>query len=281
MLVGERPSRCTGITAAICFLMLGGCVSSPSFQFDEFANAHGFDRLIREGRGFSHLLLTAGWDRRQLKRLHVYLDGDGTPWLGPGRPAGDPTPHNPLVLRLAALDPNPILYLGRPCYAGFSASPECHPWYWTHGRYSRSVVDSLSDVLRRVIREKSVEEVVLIGFSGGGTLAMLMADQIPQVRTVVTLAANLDILRWATLHGYSQLAGSLNPADLPALPPRIEQWHWVGELDRNVPPGLVKDGLARQHLGIRVRVLPGVDHRCCWEGRWLEMLREMDLTPTS
>ena len=74
--------------------------------------------------------------------LHVYLDGDGTPMLG-SYPAADPTPRDPLVLDLMALDSTPSIYVGRPCYHGLSGAP-CSPSLWTSGRYSEPVVASMA-----------------------------------------------------------------------------------------------------------------------------------------
>ena len=37
--------------------------------------------------------------------LHVYIEGDGTPYVARHDFAADPTPRNPLMLRLMTLDP--------------------------------------------------------------------------------------------------------------------------------------------------------------------------------
>ncbi len=103
---------------------------------------------------------------------------------------------------------------------------------------------------------------------------MLLAERLPRVSAVVTLAGNLDVAGWTKLHGYSPLRDSLNPADRAPLPPRIKQWHWMGAQDRNVPPASVKPVVA-EGPSIRLEVLPGIDHRCCWEAVWPSLLREM------
>ena len=64
-------------------------------------------------------------------RLHVYLEGDGVPWITRTLIALDPTPRNPLALRLMALDPAPALYLARPCYNGTAKAPGCNPLSFT------------------------------------------------------------------------------------------------------------------------------------------------------
>jgi pimeloyl-ACP methyl ester carboxylesterase len=180
-----------------------------------------------------------------------------------------------MVLRLMALDPAPSLYLGRPCYLGLHHSAHCHPWHWTHGRYGKMVVDSLVAVLQRILADGVDSDLVLIGYSGGGTLAMLLAERLPRVSAVVTLAGNLDVVRWARLHDYSPLRGSLNPADSAPLPPRIRQWHWMAARDHNVPPALVRPVVAAGE-STRVEILPNIDHRCCWEAVWPRLLNMME-----
>lgn len=207
-------------------------------------------------------------------RLHVYLEGDGTPWLTRTRISPDPTPRDPLALRLMALDPAPSLYLARPCYNGTATQAGCGPWYWTMGRYSKPVLGSLASALRGLIDAEAVTELVLIGYSGGGVLAWLLAHRIPETRALVTIAANLDIDAWADLHGFSRLTDSFNPAAGPPLPASIEQRHLVGDRDREVPASIIS-GLGKL-LGpdAQVLIMPS-DHRCCWLGLWPDVLRRL------
>ena len=253
-------------------LLAAGCATGPSASLDSEAKAFGFVSRTLDGTEFKHRVYLNRSAGAADGRLHVYLDGDGTPWLGPGRPAVDPTPREPLALRLMALDPAPSIYLGRPCYLGLNRSVNCHPWHWTHGRYGEPVVVSLTAALRRLLEEGIASDLVLIGYSGGGALAMLLAERLPQVSAVVTLAGNLDVARWTQLHGYSPLQGSLDPADRAPLPSRIEQWHWMGAQDRNVPPESVKPVVVAGGVSTRVEVLPDIDHRCCWEAVWPQLL---------
>jgi pimeloyl-ACP methyl ester carboxylesterase len=238
------------------------------------ADAYGFEQRVMVGAGFELRVFLNRRSDPVGDRLHVYIDGDGTPWLGPGRPAADPTPRNPLALRLMALDPKPAIYLGRPCYVETGGPEGCGPWHWTHGRYSAAVVESMHAVLRRLLAELPARQVVLIGFSGGGTLAMLLAARLRETVAVVTLGGNLDVAGWTRHHGYSPLVGSLDPASQPPLPKRIRQWHWVGARDRVVPPQLVVAAVSRQPQAA-IEVLPNADHQCCWEELWPSLLQQV------
>ena len=204
--------------------------------------------------------------------LHVYIEGDGQPFLAPTTVALDPTPRDPLMLRLMALDPAPSLYLGRPCYFGLSNDRGCDPSYWTLRRFSPEVVESLADVLRSEMIRANAHEVELYGHSGGGTLAVLLAARIPDVTRVITIGATLDTAAWCALHGYTPLLGSLNPAELAPNPEPTRVLHLVGSQDTNTPPELVESAAARGGARGSVRVVRGYTHNCCWQEIWESVL---------
>lgn len=207
--------------------------------------------------------------------LHVYLENDGRPWRTPREISADPNPRRPLMLEALAGDRAPALYLGRPCYlVGPPLPAGCSPLLWTHRRYAPEVVDSLAAALAHFLDERPHEQLVFLGHSGGGTLAVLLAERFAQTRAVVTLAANLDLGAWSRLHGYSPLDGSLDPRTRPPLPPTVAQWHYVGELDREVPPTLAQ-GYRIDHPRAGVEAVPGQDHACCWLEHWPAVLARL------
>ncbi len=206
--------------------------------------------------------------------VHVYLEGDGRPWIREREIAADPGPLDPLALRLMARDPTPALLVGRPCYHGLAHMPGCTPWLWTHGRYSEQVVGILAQAIARALPPQPGRKLVLIGHSGGGTLAVLLAPSLPGVKAVITLAANLDVAAWAEHHGYSPLSGSLNPARLPPLPPNIRQVHLIAERDETVPPETIARYLAHNPQA-QIQRIPGTDHRHGWLERWPHLLTTM------
>jgi pimeloyl-ACP methyl ester carboxylesterase len=246
-----------------------GC-RSPSERFRALAAARSFHAEVVTGTGFQHLVLSAA--PRPGRMLHVYLDGDGVPWLG-GYPAVDPTPRDPLVLDLLALDPGPAVYLGRPCYHGLDGGPPCVPGLWTSARYSDDVVASMAAAARRVLAARGATGVVWLGYSGGGVLAMLLAARVAETTGVITLAANLDVDAWANRPGWLPLAGSLDPARLPSLPSHIVQRHYAGGRDRQVPVEVTRGGVA---AGAELVVVPDYDHRCCWQTRWPAVLADLE-----
>jgi len=260
----------TNLMVLILLVLVAVGCAAPSVDFDDQAKSLAYERRVVEGTQFKHVIY--GKAGAPGERLHVYIGSDGTPWLA-GRPAADPTPRNPLMLRLLAMDPTPAVYLGRPCYHGLADEEPCAPPLWTTGRYSQDVVESLARVVRRLLRDGPYSQVAWFGYSGGGTLAVLLAAEFPETDAVVTIAANLDTVAWAAYAWGGDLAGSLNPATAAPLPPHIRQRHYAGSADRVVPPHLMAPAASR--LGADLIIVEDHDHTCCWERSWPDILRDL------
>jgi hypothetical protein len=271
-----RLQRFAGRCFALMAAALAAC-ATPAEHFERRSAGLGFASISLQGEGFHHLAYVAGV-QEDSDTLHVYIEHDGTPWTDFTHVANDPTPRTPFALELMAQDVGPRLLLGRPCYFEPRKDSGCGPLLWTHRRYSPEVVTSMVAALRSFLSMYSFRRVVLIGYSGGGTIAWLMAVHVPETIGVVTVAANLDTDDWARIHGYSALKGSLNPALLAELPPTIVQLHYVGSRDQNVPPSVVRS-FARHHLEARIIEVADFEHECCWIKRWPELLDEAVSTP--
>jgi len=256
----------------VTVVTLIGC-STPTTRLNDLAKSHQFSRSVVNTHGFDHLVYTNNLSNAK-SVLHVYLEGDGTPWKYRVVTMPDPTPRNPLALRLMAHETNASAYVGRPCYNGTSKAPGCDPTLWTSARYSAKVVRSMTAVIKQLISENDFSEVKLIGHSGGGALAMLIAPKVDQVSQVITIAGNLDTQAWTKHHGYSPLYTSLNPAEQPALPQRIKQWHLVGGQDAVVPPALVKGYVNEQENALGISIT-NFSHGCCWEGVWSSVVNSI------
>ncbi len=261
-MVGSRLITSHLVAAAVATLVLG--CAAPAERFDALADSLSARSVV--ARGFRLRVYERG-ERDGLGHLHVYLEGDGRPWRTRTQVSADPTPMRALALELMTRDPGWSLYLGRPCYFGESWAPDCGPWMWTSGRYSAVVVDAMAAALEDMIAAHHVTELSLIGYSGGGVIAWLLAERIPQVTRLVTVAANLDIDAWTRHHGYSPLSESLNPSARASLPERVRHWYVIGGRDQEVPPSLIDE---RSNPAVRnARILRlDADHRCCWVDAW-------------
>ena len=205
--------------------------------------------------------------------LHVYLGGDGRPWLDGRYPARDPSGRNPVVLDLMRLDTGPAVYLGRPCYHGLARQAYCEPLLWTMQRYSEPIIDAMRDALGQLVARLQPRAVLLVGYSGGGVLALAIAEHMSLPVYVVTLGSNLDVRAWTDYHGYLPLDGSRDPARSPARYSSLPQLHLQGARDASVPPATT----ARYTAALpktALLTLPDADHRCCWSAPWKRLLRD-------
>lgn len=202
--------------------------------------------------------------------LRVYLPGDGIPWRGP-RPSTNPTGRRHIALELLLRDPAPAVLLGRPCYLQRRLDPACEPDLWTGGRYSERVIDALDEALGALVTRSGAHSLLLIGYSGGGTLATLLAARQQLPTTVVTIAANLDTDAWTRHHRHLPLQGSLNPAKDVAATAPFRQIHLFGEMDELVPPETLS-AYRSSHPGATWLPRAGFDHRCCWAQAWPDLL---------
>ena len=199
--------------------------------------------------------------------LTVVIEGDGDAHDSQGRPSADPTPKDPLGFRIAQAWPQgPVAWLGRPCQ--YLKAPACRPADWTTARYSEAAVAASSLAIDELKRHSGATRLRLVGWSGGGTMAALVAARRTDVVALVTLAAPLDLAAWAQWHGASPLTGSLDPAQA-TLPPGIVQLHVLGRFDQVVPPALGEP--AARRLGGTVLVWPE-KHTCCWQKRTARLL---------
>lgn len=252
------------LATGILVLALVAC-ASPARRAESLARHAGLTPLLLQGGPFE--LRAFAVIRRPRDLLVVFIDGDGSPWIEGGRRiSADPTPRAPLALSLALETPGSVLYLGRPCYFALQRQPVCAPALWTSRRYSPEVVAALVAAASRYAAVQHFRRVLLVGYSGGGTLAALMARTLPDVVGLVTIAGNLDPVAWARWHGYLPLTGSLDPVLEP--PPRgLPQWHLVGGSDANVPYRVV-DRYFKREPDARIRRYPGFGHVCCWVRVW-------------
>ncbi len=230
---GETRRRIALVTVAAA--VLAAC-AAPAEHYDRTAARLGLERAAVVGGDFVHIMYRAA-ARLPGRRLHIYLEGDGTPLLNARIAHADPTPRMPVMLTLLVLDPRPAVLLGRPCYHG-AAAPRCTTEAWTEGRYAPAIVRSMVAIARRLMAEGGYEYAALLGHSGGGALALLMAARMPEVESVVTVAGNLDTEAWAEPRGVS-LGASLNPATVPRRED-LHELHLAGGRDNVVPAELVR-----------------------------------------
>lgn len=234
----------------------------------------------------SQLALSAGWQshsiptpdfalqawfspRSEAQGVTVYIEGDGFAWVSSRRPSENPTPGEPMALKLAlAQATGNVVYLARPCqYVDTGTQPQCRQNFWTEGRFSEPVIRSTSEALDAIKKHYDSEAISLVGYSGGGAVAVLVAARREDVRQIITVAGNLDHREWTKLHGLSPLDTSLNPADEWRRVQHIPQVHFVGSNDKVIPLRIAEAYKSRfgDSRLINIEVIAGFDHHCCWQ----------------
>lgn len=211
------------------------------------------------------------------ERLTVYIEGDGLAWITRDTASANPTPRDPVALRLAlAQAEGAAAYLGRPCQYVAAAPSECPNRYWTSHRFAPEVITSVDRAINVLKTRFGASRLTLVGYSGGGAVAALIAARRSDVERLITVAGNVDHRAWTSYHGLQPLSGSLNPADDLASLSDIPQWHFAGGRDTTVPPALIQAYANRFPPDQRphVRVEPEFGHRCCWAEQWPRLLRD-------
>ncbi len=252
-------------------LFLAGCASAAR-KYDGAAHAAGLSEKLFTGSRFHHKIYGNAVPPGPAP-LHVFIEGDASVKQALRHHPPDPTPQRALMMRLMRRDPDAAILLGRPCYHGMFETDACEIRHLAGERYSAEITDSMIEALRTEMKIMGAARAVLFGYSGGGTIAMLMAARMPEITAVVTLAANLDNRALSAYHHAPALTGSLDPARLPPPPPSLTQLHFYGARDENIPASLARETLTRQ--GASPIIIQNIDHECCWEEYWPEILSRL------
>jgi hypothetical protein len=272
-------------TIFLISLLLTGCSSSTDLasrikSSASIANQNNFHKELVKANGF---VLTT-YQRITNKNLPFvfYIEGDGHISEGRYAISDNPTPVNPMLLKLATLDNRPnVVYIARPCqYTPLELNPKCINDYWLDKRMGQEVVDSINYAINYINNEQKFS---LIGFSGGGGLVVTIAAQNSNVKDIITIAGNLDIVGFNNHHnnrGY--LSESLNPIDYAKQINNIPQLHLSGGNDKIVPPFIALKYVKTSASDyVKQKVILEASHSKGWDKIWPNIwhsLRAVDST---
>ncbi len=214
--------------------------------------------------------------------LTIYLEGDGFAWINSLTPSEDPTPIDPLALKLALRDDSPAIYLARPCqFITNEYNKNCSKKYWTGSRYSAEVIQSTNQAIDQIKHRFKVNKFILVGYSGGGAVACLVAARRTDVARLITIAGNIDHRAWTMGNHLSPLLGSLNPADEWMYLQNIPQTHYVGGKDQVIGEYVARSFVSHfsDNQTRSIIIIPEYDHHCCWIEKW-PALKNMNVTAT-
>ncbi len=206
--------------------------------------------------------------------LVVYLEGDGRIVVG-NRPSKDPSPHAAQGFALALLDPAPqVLYLARIGQYQPQNAGERFQKYWLEQRLADEAVVAASQAIDQIKSKVGARKIQLIGYSGGGGLAALVAARRDDVVSLVTVAGLLDHRWWTSKLDVPPLAGSLNPIDFTEPLSGLAQVHFYGTSDRIIAPEISARFVGRFASPQVIRVGVDSDHWNNWTDAWPALLQE-------
>jgi hypothetical protein len=169
--------------------------------------------------------------------LTVYIEGDGLAWRTLNQPSNNPTPRNPIALRLAAIDESQnLMYLARPCqYVDLINEKLCSIPYWTHKRFAKQVIIAMNDAITTMSKRAKSHNIHLIGYSGGGAIVAMIAAIRKDIASIRTIAGYMDHVSLNRKENVSQLTGSLDPMKAAPRLKSVPQIHYSGRKDKRVP----------------------------------------------
>ena len=254
-------------------LLLGGCSAAEleerSLRAENLASAEGWRRDLIETDTFT---LAAWLGPRSGETLTIYLEGDGFAWATSSKPSFNPTPENPIGLQLALNHlGSSAAYLARPCqYVELADEPLCDARAWTRDRFGEAVVAAANRGIALLKDRYDATALELVGYSGGGAIAVLVAARRNDVSRLITVAAPLDHELWTSSKRHTPLYGSLNPVSVSSKVADLTQIHYVGAEDAIVDLSLARSFASEFSATspIHIYLIVGFDHHCCWADEW-------------
>ncbi|TNF97796.1 MAG: alpha/beta hydrolase [Gammaproteobacteria bacterium] len=261
------------------FFFISGCVSAPSHESrvqhaEHLTSAANWQKLSLPTSDFV-LMTYLPQKSHKADTLTIYLEGDGLAWVTRSTPSTDPTPKKPIGLELALQHPNDnVAYLARPCqFVTGDDKRGCSKTVWTDGRFSEQVIRASNEAIDMLKEHFGSQYLRLIGFSGGGAVAVLAASQRSDVSQLITVAGNLDHQAWTAMHRVTPLTNSLNPADVWQSVVHIPQLHFIGEKDFIVSRKVAESYQSKfpEEQKPELKIISEMSHSCCWAEQWNEL----------
>lgn len=207
---------------------------------------------------------------------NIFIEGDGLAWITSSRISKDPTPLNPVGLKIFQQDKNKCkIYISRPCQ--YIKSNNCSKKYWTSHRFSKEVLRSYNEAIDSLKSKYKLRGFNLLGYSGGGAIATLLSAQREDIDILVTFAGNLDTDYWTTKHYITPLKYSLNPANYSNKLEKTKQYHLIGEKDTNIDKSIFDSYIKKfsDISKIQYKIIKNTTHSCCWHTQWKKLQEEI------
>jgi hypothetical protein len=237
------------------------------------ADDFGFEEKIIQTTDFS--FFTYQKNQSASKALNIYIEGDGFAWKNKYTVSKNPTPINPVALKLAASDKSEgVIYMARPCqYVDLAKEKNCDEKFWSEARFSKKIILSMSDAINQIKRSHKSNSINLYGFSGGANVALLLASIRNDIKSITTIAGNLDNQALVKFHDISDMEEFMSVDEIVKNTKSISQCHIAGDEDKIVPYFIQKNFVKKinENGGIAgFRLIKGAGHN--YE-KWDEVLQ--------
>ena len=164
-----------------------------------------------------------------------------------------------------------VIYLARPCqYVDLTREKYCSRKYWSSHRFAEEVVSAYEQALDQIKNLVGGVAFHLVGYSGGGAVAVLIAARRGDVISVRTVAGYLDHIALNEKVGVAPLRGSLDPMRVASALRGVPQVHYSGSRDLVIPPWVGEKFVlvVGNPKCARSITVDGVSHEYGWVEYW-------------
>jgi dienelactone hydrolase len=174
------------------------------------------------------------------------------------------------------------LYIARPCqYVDLAKEKNCDNKFWTGSRFSQKVINDTNRVINKFIRGSKLKEINIYGYSGGAAIAVLIASKRNDIRSIGTIAGNLNHKALMKFHKVTPLKDSLDAIDVAKKVSKIKQYHLIGGEDKVVTKDVIMSFISKSQKysakGINFKIINGAGHRYRnWPNEWAKYLKSIE-----
>ena len=258
--------------------MLTGCsnnIPTPNERLNNALSLKEKDSIQKTIKTKNFEIFSLQKVSKECKNINIYIEGDGLAWETRTKISKDPTPINPLGLKLMNVDSsNCKVYIARPCqYTPYGKN--CDNKYWTSHRFNSKVIESYDEALSSIKQQYQNNSFALIGYSGGASITLLVAAKRDDIKNITTIAGNINHSFWTKYHRINPLNGSQNPINYTKQLEKIPQYHLIGSNDTIVPKEIFNSYIqnVNDRSNIHFKIYEST-HTLNWEQNYKNFLKE-------
>lgn len=252
---------------AVLSFFVCSCAATPSKIREDLvlkSSPIGFSEKIYQTNNFKIFFLQKLADKNS--PINIFIEGDGRAWLSKRVVSPNPTPKNLLLANMALKDSSPnVIYFARPCQ--FVEDDRCEKKYWTTDRFSKPVIESYEQILSQFKNR----DINFIGYSGGAAVAILLASEMENIKSIKTIAGNLDYNAFTKYHKVDSLNDEMDIDSAIAKISTIPQVHYMGGNDEVITKEVFEsfkskiENSEENSAHIKFITIPDATHTKGWE----------------